>query len=94
MAPTFAGPLPDSFWSNDIPQVAHQEPAVLHAVVALSSLFEAFRRNNQASAPQKRFAIYRYSTALRQVVASEVQHMDSIAMVSFVFMGIELLLGN
>ncbi|KAJ5731222.1 uncharacterized protein N7483_005730 [Penicillium malachiteum] len=90
-----AGPLPVSFWAHDIPQVAHQEPAILHATVAMSTLYKEFKfPTSQADTLQKRFALQHYNKAIRCIVTSQVEHLDSVVLACIMFNGVEFLRGN
>ncbi|KAJ6015574.1 C6 zinc finger domain-containing protein [Penicillium herquei] len=95
MVPGLAGPLPVSFWAQDIPQAAHQEPAILHAAVAMSTLYKEFKFPTlQADTSQRRFALQKYNKAIRCIVTSQVQHIDSVVLACIMFNGIEFFRGN
>ncbi|KAJ5622224.1 hypothetical protein N7528_005456 [Penicillium herquei] len=95
-APALAGPLPVSFWVYDILQAAHQEPAVLHAAVAMSTLHEwlKFPTFSQSEDAQRDFALQHYNKAIRCIVASQVSHLDAVVMTCILFNGVEFLRGN
>jgi hypothetical protein len=91
VAPNFTGPLPRSFWTFDVTRVMHQDLAVRHAIVALSTLYEQFDKDSQQKTPESDFAIHHYNIAIQLVINFREHngHLDAVLVACIVFMGIE-----
>ncbi|KAJ6151028.1 hypothetical protein N7470_007622 [Penicillium chermesinum] len=94
MAPDMAGTLPRSFWTHIVPQVLHQEPAVRHAALAMSALYEKYRGKREISNADKRYAIHHYNAALQQIALSKPENLDVVVIACMQFICIEFLRGN
>lgn len=94
MAPDLAGTLPRSFWTHIVPQVLHQEPAIRHAALAMSSLYEKHKGKRQMSATDRKYAISHYNAALQQIAVSQPENLDVVVIACMQFICIEFLRGN
>ena len=92
LAPVLEGPLPHSFWTYTVPQMVHQEPGLRNAAVALCSRYQKSREDTQSKA-EKRFAIGRYNSAIRQIALLRQGHLDTVVIACVVFMTVDILRG-
>ncbi|KAI9743070.1 MAG: hypothetical protein M1818_003365 [Claussenomyces sp. TS43310] len=73
-AKALSGYFDSDFWSSILPQVAHDEPIVRHAVLALSALHEGFevggdyRPGNLQNTSHQQLALQQYNHAVTQMV--------------------------
>jgi hypothetical protein len=71
VAPVIAGHIDPSFWTRLVMQVGHQEPAIRHAAMAISSLYEGFGEHMPGQLCQPRvFAVQQYNKAIAKLVSS------------------------
>lgn len=91
-----ASPLTGSFWARPVFQLAMQESAVRHAVLAISWLYERFDplSYSSSSPDQHGPAIRHYNKALGQVATSTHFDADTVLLISVLFTCIEFLSGN
>ncbi|KND90077.1 putative transcriptional regulatory protein C15D4.02 [Tolypocladium ophioglossoides CBS 100239] len=101
VAPVLGGPLDGSFWTHLVAQVTYSEPAARHAVLAISSLYEAFgaRQLELEFAPPhdgNEFAIKHYNSAIRHIVTPHASSgsIDTVLLVCVLFICIEFLRGD
>lgn len=94
VAPVLSGPLNDVFWTRLALQVAEQEPAARHAVVAISALFEKFDQQDPRKDQPQHFAIGHYNSAIRHIATAKTQIVDSVLVLCILFTCIEFLRGN
>lgn len=95
IAPALTNPLGNAFWTRPVLQLAVQEPAALHAVLAISLLYEQF--DPFAYAPLANDygpALRHYIKALREVSTSTRLDADTVLLISILFTCIEFLRGN
>ena len=85
------------FWSEIIPQIAHTEPSIHHALVTLSVFHEQFilqdcPNNNE----QSRFGLQQYNLAIRALLDSKTFQSSPIVglLCCLLFISIELLQGK
>ncbi|KAK3318562.1 hypothetical protein B0H66DRAFT_603142 [Apodospora peruviana] len=69
VAPSFAGCADDYFWTRLVTQASYQHPAVRHAVVAISTIYEQLGEVHHEfiDSPRGRFALGHYNQALQQL---------------------------
>ncbi|KAF6803068.1 C6 zinc finger domain protein [Colletotrichum sojae] len=99
-APALAGSLNKYFWTNVVVQVANQEPVARHAVLAVSSLYEAFLKRFRShevgedgtEAPRDAFAVWHYNEAIRLLRSTRDRALTLFVCVLFIC--IELLRKN
>lgn len=94
VAPVLAGPIPRSFWTHTIVQIAHSQSAVRHAAVSISSLLEDSQGISANGQLAKKLAVSRYNIAIREIATSHHGNLDTVVIASILFMSIELLRGN
>ncbi|KAK3688476.1 hypothetical protein B0T22DRAFT_154998 [Podospora appendiculata] len=106
VAPAFSGYQDDYFWLSLVAQASLQEPAVRHAVVAISAIYEqavaaeaterctSQQQQHQAfiDSPAGRFALGHYSQALKQLTNTRDESV--VLFVCILFVCIEILQGN
>ncbi|KAF7558758.1 hypothetical protein G7046_g5397 [Stylonectria norvegica] len=93
VAPVLSGPFDASFWTHLVTQVMHHEPAVCHAVLAISSLYENF--SPESLQPQHNaFAIRHYNKAIQLLLGDKAQTVDTVLVVCALFICIEFLRGD
>ncbi|RDW73412.1 hypothetical protein BP6252_07319 [Coleophoma cylindrospora] len=95
VAPAFSGHSSSYFWTQLVAQIGQQEPAVHHAVVAISSMYEQMSITHHSSleSPRARFAIGQYNLALKEL-SSHVKDESTVVLVCILFMCIETLQEN
>ncbi|KAI1125390.1 hypothetical protein F5Y10DRAFT_284240 [Nemania abortiva] len=96
VAPALSSPLGNSFWTGPVFQLAIQEPATRHAVLAISSLYEQLGSfsYNSAMSGQHGIAVRYYNKALRQVATSAHLDTDTVLLMSILFTCVEFLRGD
>lgn len=95
IAPALTNPLGNAFWTRPVLQLAVQEPAARHAVLAISLLYEQF--DPFAYAPLSNDygpALRHYIKALREVSTSTRLNADTVLLISILFTCVEFLRGN
>ncbi|KAK1755947.1 hypothetical protein QBC47DRAFT_299711 [Echria macrotheca] len=96
VAPAFSRFPGDDFWTRMVAQASLQEPAVRHAVLAISSMYEMVdgdeRDVNILAKRDGRFALAQYSQALQQL--AHTQNESIVLFVCILFICIEALQGN
>lgn len=77
-------------------QAAHREAAAKHAVVTIAVLYEQFNDNPSAAVPQRTsdFALGHYNKAIKQILTLHTDDIDTVLLVSILFVCIELLRGE
>ncbi|KAF7539256.1 hypothetical protein G7Z17_g12455 [Cylindrodendrum hubeiense] len=93
VAPVLSGPFDASFWTHLVAQVTHHESAARHAVLAISSFFENFSATT-CQTNDNPFAIRHYNQAIKRVVTSKAQDIDTVLVVCILFTCIEFLRGD
>jgi hypothetical protein len=92
--PLLSGPLDSYFWTHLVMQFSNFEPAVRHAVVAISSLYEDFhykgRTTNQLQAND--FALRHYNAAIESL--RRIDSEPLVLLVCVLFVCIEILQNN
>lgn len=99
VAPALSGPLDSSFWTNKVVRVVYSEPAVKHAVLSISSLYEKFsvQQMELESEPVhdgNDFAIQHYNKAIKHIILPREASLDTVLLVCILFVCIESLRGN
>ncbi|KAI0018003.1 hypothetical protein F4780DRAFT_563541 [Xylariomycetidae sp. FL0641] len=97
-APFLAGPLDPYFWTHLVLQFSSFEPAVLHALVAVSSLYEQVRRDPRSPAllagrHDSPFALRHYNAAIRALQVVD-NNEPLVLLVCVLFVCLEFLRGN
>lgn len=92
--PALSGEFDAYFWTNMVLQMSHREPAVRHAVVALSSLYEQFQGMNKSPllASTDYFAVRHYNSAIKELLSSRDDAV--VLLVCALFICVEFLQGN
>lgn len=95
VAPVLSKYSSTRFWSTLVSQVGQQEPAVRHALVCISSMYEGLGETSHSllATPRERFAITQYNMSLNQL-ASAVTDENIVLLVCLLFICIEMLRGN
>ncbi|KEF53083.1 uncharacterized protein A1O9_10991 [Exophiala aquamarina CBS 119918] len=97
VAPELNGPLNSSFWTQDVPQAAYSEPAVGHAVLAISSLYESFvvqRSSCTIESTLSNDAIRHYNSAIKCLTTPGPVSIDTVLLTCILFVCAEFLCGN
>lgn len=92
--PVLAGQSNSHFWTHQVAQLSHREPAVRHALVAISSLYENFQNIPLPPLHTKMnsFAVRHYNTAMAKLVSNSD---EAVALfMSVLFTCVEFLQGN
>ncbi|KAK0629919.1 hypothetical protein B0T17DRAFT_467841, partial [Bombardia bombarda] len=96
VAPAFSGWSEDCFWTRLVAQASSMEPAVRHAVVAISSIYEqigdAVLPGDFLDSPNGRFAIGHYNQALKQLTKTPDESV--VLFVCVLFVCVEILQDN
>ncbi|KAK4941116.1 hypothetical protein LTR10_018916 [Elasticomyces elasticus] len=92
--PALSGHSESYFWTNVVMQLSHREPAVRHAVVAVSSLYEKFQDvvKTPISAPANPLALRHYNAAIKELRSTRDETV--VLVVCALFICIEFLQGN
>ncbi|MCJ1309047.1 hypothetical protein MMC25_002702 [Agyrium rufum] len=99
VVPDLSGCFEIDFWDRLVPQTAHAEPAVHHALLALGSLYESYSpeyRADPASLPAK-LAVKHYTTAINLLstgVASSTLSPHAILVSCLIFVWVEFVRDN
>jgi hypothetical protein len=88
VAPVISGPLKSEFWTHVVRQVSPADPAVRHAVVAVSALYESLGQPED----KHRFALAQYNRAIRRLY--EAPDETTVLVVCVLMVCLEFLLGN
>lgn len=104
VAPALSRHSSAPFWTVRVAQVAAAEPAVHHALVAISALYEGRERERGPTGPavtaakgaRERFAITRYNRALGhlQPLAPQAMNTNIVLLVCLLFICIEAIMGD
>ena len=105
IAPTISSYFETEFWDSLLLQASHVEPAVSHALVALSSLYEGHELNRTHPGPintsaaefNARFALEQYTKAIGLLTSNNSTNQPSwqgILISCILFVWIEFLQGN
>lgn len=101
--PALSSNFDDDFWSRIVLQLAHSEPAVRHALIALGSLCETetgtmkYARAKFAADENYRFVLTQYNKSVRSLVQrmNETTYSDEVGLVTcLLFICMEFLRGN
>jgi len=92
--PALSGQFDPYFWTNVVTQLSDREPAVRHAVVALSSLYEQFHdvATSPFLAPPNHFAVRHYNAAIKELLSARDETV--VLFVCALFVCVEFLQGN
>ena len=88
VAPAISGHVRSEFWTRDVLRMCLQEPAVRHAMLAVSSLYEAFDDVRDRNA----FAIQQYNSSIRHM--RDVADEAVVLVVCVLMICVECLQGN
>ena len=95
VAPSFAGCADDYFWTRLVTQASYHHPAVRHAVVAISTIYEQLGEVYQhdfIDSPKGRFALGHYNQALQQLTRAADETV--VLFVCVLFVCVEILQAN
>jgi hypothetical protein len=90
-----SGPQDSFFWTHIVMQFGHFSPAVRHAILAVSSLYEDFSSGNRITsqfAGKNHFALTHYNASMRHIQATQDENLTLLTCV--LFLCIDVLLGN
>jgi hypothetical protein len=91
------GPFRSELWSIILPRVAQHEPAVRHAILALSTMHESYATHDQHhSMMLSDWSLHHYSKALRLAVriSDPCQSFDALLLNSLVFCALDSIRGQ
>lgn len=97
--PQFAGNSPSEFWNRHVLQLAQQDTATKHALIALSQLHRDFT-NLRSQGGHNQSALHHYDTAIRSHIESVSARMKdtvnscSAMTTAIVFICIEIMQGH
>ncbi|KAL8396347.1 hypothetical protein RB594_004668 [Gaeumannomyces avenae] len=95
-APEYSRVCDDFFWRGAVMVLGQTQPAVQHALIAVSSVHEQFHL--AAAGPSIAFATRQYNTAIRHMISKSAvddeRETGAILVVSILFATLEFLLGN
>ena len=60
--------FPSAFWGVLVPQIAHREPSIRHALVALSDFHEQFMLPSGSNGERPYFGLRQYNLAIRELL--------------------------
>ncbi|KAJ6131203.1 C6 zinc finger domain protein [Penicillium sp. IBT 18751x] len=91
-----SGSLEGSLWTRIVARVLFHEPAVRHAVVAVSNIYEHFAQIRWLSLGRgpETLIIRHYNKAIKHVLAPASGHPDTVLLVCLLFVCIEFLRGD
>ncbi|GJC78172.1 hypothetical protein ColLi_01010 [Colletotrichum liriopes] len=94
VGPVLSGPMDTYFWTHLVVQFSHFEPAVRHAVLAISSLYEDFHGGARVTRqkPGNDFALRHYGAAIQRIKSAEDEQL--VLLVCILFICIEYLQGD
>ncbi|KAM7214127.1 hypothetical protein V8F06_010503 [Rhypophila decipiens] len=95
VSPSFAGCADDYFWTRLVTQASYHHPAVRHAVVAISTIYEQIGQVYQhdfIDSPRGRFALGHYNQALQQLTRATDETV--VLFVCVLFVCIEIMQGD
>ncbi|KAK7444119.1 hypothetical protein CaCOL14_008422 [Colletotrichum acutatum] len=94
VGPVLSGPMDTYFWTHLVVQFSHFEPAVRHAVLAISSLYEDFHDGARVTRqkPGNDFALSHYSAAIQRIKSAQDEQL--VLLVCILFICIEYLQGD
>ncbi|OLN97554.1 Transcriptional regulatory protein moc3-like protein 1 [Colletotrichum chlorophyti] len=86
VGPVLSGPMDTYFWTHLVVQFSHFEPAVRHAVLAISSLYEDFHQGGRVTRqkPCNHFALKHYSAAIQRVQSAQDEQLVMLACILFI----------
>lgn len=95
VAPMLSRHSKKGFWGEFVCQVAHEQPAVRHSLVCISSLYEGLDdiAPGALSVSRENIALTQYNKALSLVVAPQVDN-NIVLFVCLLFVTIEAMRGN
>ncbi|OBR02725.1 C6 zinc finger domain protein [Colletotrichum higginsianum IMI 349063] len=94
VGPVLSGPMDAYFWTHLVVQFSHFEPAVRHAVLAISSLYEDFHDGARVTRqkPGNDFALRHYGAAIQRIKSAEDEQL--VLLVCILFICVEYLQGD
>ncbi|KAF9873169.1 C6 zinc finger domain protein [Colletotrichum karsti] len=94
VGPVLSGPTDSYFWTHLVVQFSHFEPAVRHAVLAISSLYEDFHGGQRVTRQKEgnAFAIRHYSAAIERIKGAQDEQL--VLLVCILFVCVEYLQGD
>ncbi|WYZ46200.1 hypothetical protein EsH8_IX_000425 [Colletotrichum jinshuiense] len=94
VGPVLSGPMDTYFWTHLVIQFSHFEPAVRHAVLAVSSLYEDFHGGARVTRqkPGNNFALRHYGAAIQRIKSADDEQL--VLLVCILFICIEYLQGD
>ncbi|KAL7904086.1 hypothetical protein GGI35DRAFT_464100 [Trichoderma velutinum] len=94
-APSLSNYPDKEFWTRLVPMVCQQEPAVRHAVIAISSIYEQLRngRLDTPDYPGGRFALGHYNQALSHLTSKSSSELTMLFL-CILFVCVEILQKN
>ncbi|OHW95336.1 C6 zinc finger domain-containing protein [Colletotrichum incanum] len=93
VAPGLAGVFDSYFWTHLVTQISYEEPAVKHAALAISSLYENFNKDPlDRSCAKNFFAITHYNESIKHL--RNTNNRERVLFVCVLFVCIEMLRGE
>lgn len=94
VGPVLSGVRHTDFWTHLVMQFGHFSPAIRHAVLSISSLYEDFQYGRRPSSqlPSSPFAIKHYAASISHIRTAQDENLTLLACV--LYLCIEYLLGD
>jgi hypothetical protein len=92
VVPSLAEPCGTELWQQIVPQLSHNDVAVRHAVLAISTLYEDFHRHGRSTISNNRRALGYYNRAISELL--KISNESVVLLVCVLFVCIESLQGN
>ncbi|KAI9148747.1 Aspercryptin biosynthesis cluster-specific transcription regulator atnN [Paramyrothecium foliicola] len=95
ISPALSGPQDGFFWTHVVMQFGHFSPAVRHAILAISSLYEDFsggKRITDETAGENLFALRHYNASVQHIRTTDDENLTLLTCV--LFLCIDVLMGN
>lgn len=89
VAPAISGQIDSSFWTRLVLQAGSDVPAVRHATIAISSLYENF---GSSTAKPNQLAVRHYNHAIKDIMSTSDE--QTVLLVCILFICIEFLRGD
>lgn len=91
--PALTGPVDAYFWDSLVLQFSQYHPAVRHAIIAISTLYEDLHQEkSDAASGARELAVQHYSSAIRGIVEADSESVALVACILFIC--IEYMRGN
>jgi hypothetical protein len=68
--------FPTKFWSNDIPQIAHSELSIRHALFSIAGFHEQFVLGKDAKSKECQYGLVHYNLAIKELFKADSPHVS------------------